>query len=210
MIQSVEIVGPKRSFSEANLLLREFSHRINNEFASIIGTLSIASARTNNDEARAALNVVQDQLHSYAQVHHALQMPECSDQIDAAAYLRELCRAISRSKLDAKGIELVFVDHPLQMDSDRCWRLGLIISELITNAARHAFHCGSGTIRVEILRLSSFVQCRVTDDGSGDTAGPPGQGSKIIRALTESLDGTIDQQFAVHGTTATLIFPSGR
>jgi two-component sensor histidine kinase len=209
MIQSIEIVGPERCFSEPDLLLREFSHRVNNEFASIIGMLSIASARTKNNEARTALNIIQDQLHSYARVHHALQMPERSIQIDASAYLRELCRAISRSKLDAKGIELVFVDHPLQMESERCWRLGLIVSELVTNAERHAFCHSGGAIRVEILRLSSFVRCRVTDNGSADAVGQLGSGSKIIRALAESLGGTIDQRFGAYGTIATLSFPSG-
>jgi hypothetical protein len=52
---------------EARLLLREFSHRINNEFASAIGALSNA-ARSANDEARAALAAVQDQLQMYARV----------------------------------------------------------------------------------------------------------------------------------------------
>jgi hypothetical protein len=41
---------------------------------------------------------------NYAQVHHALQLPEHSSCIDVAAYLQQLCQAISRSKLDRKGI----------------------------------------------------------------------------------------------------------
>jgi two-component sensor histidine kinase len=122
---------------EARLLLREFSHRINNEFASAIGALSIA-ARSANDEARAALAAVEDQLQMYARVHHALQMPEHTSSIDAAAYLRQLCRAISRSRLESKDIELLLVESTFQMNSDRCWRLGLIVSELITNPERHA------------------------------------------------------------------------
>ena len=108
-----------------------FSHRINNEFASIIiGAVSLASARTRNDETRTALSIVQNQLHSYAQVHRALEMPEINVQMDATDYLRGLCHAVTRSKLAAKGIELIFVDHPLKLHSERCWRLGLIVSEL--------------------------------------------------------------------------------
>jgi hypothetical protein len=61
---------------EARLLLSEFSHRINNEFASAIGMISIAAARAANDEAKAALAAVSDQLQNYALVHHALQIPE--------------------------------------------------------------------------------------------------------------------------------------
>ena len=192
---------------ETRLLLREFSHRINNEFASAIGALSIA-ARSANDEAKAALATVQDQLQMYARVHHALQMPEDTSCIDAAAYLRQLCRAISRSKLESKGIELRLVERTFQMNSERCWRLGLIVSELITNAERHAFHNGGGMIRVELLPSLSFIECRVTDNGTSKADTLPGYGLKIVEALAKSLGGTIDQRFGPSGATAVLIFPT--
>jgi two-component sensor histidine kinase len=48
--QTMKSKGPTVYF-EARLLLREFSHRINNEFASAIGVIAIA-ARSANDEAR--------------------------------------------------------------------------------------------------------------------------------------------------------------
>jgi two-component sensor histidine kinase len=193
---------------DARLLLREFSHRINNEFASAIGVISIAAARSANDEAKVALAAVQDRLQNYALVHHALQMPRHSSCIDAAAYLRQLCRAISRSKLESKGIELRLVEHTFQMNSERCWRLGLIVSELITNAERHAFRNGGGLIRIELLPSLSFVECRVTDNGAGEANTPPGHGLKIVEALTKSLGGTIEQRFGPHGATAVVIFPA--
>src|ERR1700730_17712432 len=192
---------------EARLLLREFSHRINNEFASAIGALSIA-ARSANDEARAALAAVQDQLQMYARVHHALQMPEHTSCIDAAEYLRQLCRAISRSRLESKNIELLLVERTFQMNSERCWRLGLIVSELITNAERHALRNGGGLIRVELLPSLSFIECRVTDNGMSKANTGSGHGLKIVEALTKSLGGTIDQRFGPHGGTAVLIFPA--
>src|SRR6476661_6790843 len=133
--QTMKSTGPIPSF-EAPLLLREFSHRINNEFASAIGVISIAAARSANDEAKVALAAVQDQLQNYALVHHALQMPEHTSCIDAAAYIRQLCLAISRSKLERKGIELRLMERTFQMNSERCWRLGLILSDFITNAER--------------------------------------------------------------------------
>src|SRR6476620_317563 len=103
MDQLIEIPASERFSPEARLLLREFSHRINNEFASVIGVISIAATRSANNEAKAALVAVQDQLENYANVHHALQMPGHRSCIDASAYLRQLCRAISRSKLDSKA-----------------------------------------------------------------------------------------------------------
>jgi two-component sensor histidine kinase len=46
MMQLIEIPSSKRSSSEARLLLREYSHRINNEFASAIGAISVAAAHS--------------------------------------------------------------------------------------------------------------------------------------------------------------------
>jgi len=193
---------------EARLLLREFSHRINNEFASAIGVISIAAARSADDEAKVALAAVRDRLQNYALVHHALQMPKDVSCIDAAAYLRQLCWAISRSKLERNGIELRFVERTFRMNSERCWRLVLIVSELITNAVRHAFRNGGGSIRVELLPSLSFVECRVTDNGTAEANARPGHGLKIVEALAKSLGGTIDQRFGPHGATAVLIFPA--
>jgi two-component sensor histidine kinase len=207
MMQLIEIPSSVQSSSEARLLLREFSHRINNEFASAIGLISVAAARSANNEAKAALAAVQDQLQNYAQVHHALQLPEHSSCVDAAAYLQQLCRAISRSKLDRKGIKLRLVERPFRMDSERCWRLGLIVSELITNAERHAFRNAGGCIRVELLPSQSFAECRVTDDGTNQGNICPGHGLAIVEALVRSIGGTLDQHFGPQGATSVLIFP---
>ena len=210
MMQLIEIQSSERFSSEARLLLREFSHRINNEFTSAIGAISIA-ARSANNEANAALAAVQDQLQNYAQVHHALQLPEHSSRIDVAAYLQQLCQAISRSKLDRKGIELRLVERPFRMDSERCWRLGLIVSELITNAERHAFRNAGGCIRVELLPSQSFAECRVTDDGTNEgNINLPGHGLSIVEALARSLGGTIDQRHrGPQGATSVPVFPTG-
>ena len=206
-MQTTEIQSTGQYSSEARLLLREFSHRINNEFASAIGMISVVAGHVANAEAKAALAAVEDQLHNYARVHHALQMPEQNCRVDPAALLRQLCRAICHSKLNAKGIKLLLAERPFQMDSERCWRLGLIVSELITNSTRHAFHENSGLIRVELLPSASIIECRVTDNGTSKPIIRPGNGTRIIESLAQSLGGTLQQHFGSRGTTAVLILP---
>ena len=208
MNQLIEAPSWERCSSKSRLLLREFSHRINNELASVIGRISIAEARCPDIEAKATLSAVRDQLQNYAQVHHALQMPEHTIYIDAAAYLRLLCRAISRSKLESKGVKLQLVERPFQMNSERCWRLGLIVSELITNADRHAFRNGGGLIHIELLPSTSFVECRVTNNGTSGDNVVPGHGLGIVKSLAETLGGTIKQHFGPKGATAVLSFPT--
>ena len=124
---------------QEHVLLHELNHRINNEFAAAIGNVTVAAARSGNEEVKAALTGVAELLHRYADVHRFLQMPDHDTPVDTAAYLRQLCLAISRSRLDAREISLVLSAQPLRLQAERCWRLGMIVHELISNAARHAF-----------------------------------------------------------------------
>ena len=123
---NVEFDRQVRLFHQA-LLLQELNHRINNEYASAISAVSLAAAHSGNEEVKLALSAVNELLHSYADVHRALQMPEADGLVDTATYLRRLCFSISRSKLDHLQIHLVLAACPLLLRSDRCWRLGMIV-----------------------------------------------------------------------------------
>ena len=63
------------TYSTSEVLLREITHRVNNEFASAIQVLSFAAAKSPDRNVKAALAGVIEQLHNYARVHRALQMP---------------------------------------------------------------------------------------------------------------------------------------
>src|SRR5262249_37879949 len=151
------------AFGESRLLMRELSHRVNNEFTSAISLISLAAARSHNSEVKAALHSVGERLRHYAYVHRILQMPERRADIDAASYLRQLCLSIQRSKLDCNNITLSVDAQAVTMQSDRCWRLGMIVYELVTNAARHAFNGAGGEIWVGLWYTAGLVECRVSD-----------------------------------------------
>jgi len=190
-----------------HLLLQELTHRINNELASTIGFVRLTAAQSTNSEVKAVLERVIQHINDFARIYRALQMPVDDGWIDAAKYLRELCRSISRAKLQHRGIDLVLIESDLQLSASRCWRLGMIVSELIANASRHAFGGGGGTIQVELLDRDDFVQCTITDDGTGSHNIPPGQGLRIIRSLAGDLGGTIEHFSGNTGTRTILCFP---
>ena len=190
------------------LLMRELSHRINNEFTSAIGVISLAAARSGSCEVKAALSDVSDRLHRYADVHRTLQMPEYQTPINAALYLQQLCLSISRSRLEPNNIKLILAVRPLSIPSDRCWRLGMIVYELISNSARHAFQGTEGKVLVELRSAGTFVECRVSDDGKGPQQIQRGRGLSIIHELAEYLDGRLEQRFGIEGSSSLLIFPS--
>jgi len=191
-----------------DVLLREFTHRVKNEFASAIQVVSFAAEKSADRKVKAALEGVMEKLHDYADVHRALQMPSGNDCIDASAYLRDLCGSISRSKLANKNIELVLVDRPFRMSSERCWLLGMIVAELITNAARHAFDSNGGTVRVECRPSGELVECFVSDNGSASTPNVrPGTGLRIIHALAQKLDAEFQFNLGEAGSQAVIIVP---
>ena len=189
------------------LLVRELAHKLNNEYVSLIGLTSGIAARSSTGEVKAALCEVTNLLHNYAGVHRALQMPTYSTTIDASSYIRRLCQSIKRARLDRRGIELVLANSPLQLHSEQCWKLGMIVSELITNSARHAFGDRGGTIRIELSSFGPFAQCTFMDNGSSKHSSTPGQGLKIIDALASELNGKIVHRFGIDGATSILMFP---
>jgi two-component sensor histidine kinase len=72
----IEISAFEPASSEEHLLLREFTHKTNNEFAAAISILALAARRSASDEVKIALATAQDRLQNYARVQHALQMPD--------------------------------------------------------------------------------------------------------------------------------------
>ncbi len=202
---------PHDANSSEFLLLREMAHRINNELTSTISVVTCTALRSNSREVKVALGEVIEHLHDHARVYRALQMPTTDRPIDAAAYLRELCQSISRARLRHRGIELLLIENPLELGSVQCWKLGLIVAELITNASRHAFAADGGTIRIELKRQGPRAECRVTDNGSGRENFRQnirsGQGLGIIRDLAGGLDGKVEQRFGAGGAVAVVSFP---
>jgi two-component sensor histidine kinase len=197
-----------QSGSSERLLLSELVHRLTNELAAAVGLIDLASMRARTAEARQTLDAVRASLVSFARVHQALQAPRLHVRMDARPYLRRLCDAIGAAKLQQHGIDLQYVDRIVLMDSEKCWKLGMILFELITNSAKHAFRQSAGTIQVEVCCIEQTVRCRVEDNGSSPgCASEPGTGLSIVNALVRELGGTFHQRIDARGSVSTVTFP---
>lgn len=197
----------KPTLPDANLLMREITHRVINEFSAAVLVVSLAASRSGDREVQSVLGNVQQNLEHCARVHGALQMPDLGTSIDVADYLRRLCHAVSRSKLDSQNIKVVIAAQPMVLASERCWMLGMIVNELITNAARHAFKGQSGTICVGLIENEGVALCIVTDNGRNSGEARPHGGLKIVSSLAESLNGNFSQKFRAHGSASIVTFP---
>ena len=196
------------SAEESRTLLLEQQHRTGEEFESAINLVAVAAVRSENAEVKAALGEVVELLQGYADVHRSLRTPDRDVLIDTAEYLRSLGLALSRSRLNRMQIHLVVAADSLPMRSDRCRRLGVMVHELITNAARHASFDGrNAQIRVELVRVGPSASCTVSDNGSPVAGFRPGRRLKIVNELVKGLAGRLQHRFGAEGCSATLVFP---
>ena len=134
--------------AEMETIFRELNHRIDNHVASAIGLISVEAVRAESAEAKVVLANVVEMLCGYGDIHRALLKPEYETLLDSGSYLRKLCRALRGALLNRLHIQLTVKSHRLALQPERCWRLGLIVHELVTNAAKHAcFDDRSGEIK---------------------------------------------------------------
>jgi len=193
---------------DESLLLRELDHRIKNELTSAIYAVSAKAVQSDSVAVKAALLDVVDLLHQCADVHRALHMPDQRRLTDAASYLQQLCFAITKYRLDRLAIRVLFSADDLRLEGERCWKLGLIVSELLTNVARHAqFDAGDPELRVELMLAGSVVKCRVADNGSAPEPVRRGRGLTIIGELASSLGGRVHTTYAAEGYSFLLTLP---
>jgi len=193
-----------------SLLVRELTHRIANDWTNAISMISIAAHQSNCPDVKSVLNDLSRQLLRRAELMRALQIPNSAAPLDAAEYLERVCLAVSRSRLQEQNVHLVFTAETLPTAANSCLRLGMILCELLTNSARHAYPDRSGgTIAVSLRRIGHLAECRVTDDGCG-RSGPKkssGYGLGIAQELIASLGGSIQHFFGPSGSTSILQFP---
>src|ERR1700752_1258814 len=186
---------------DGSLLLRELNHRVRNELASAIYAVSARAVQSDSAAVKAALLDVVDLLHQCADVHRALHMPDQGRLIDAARYLQQLCFSITKYQLDRLAIRVSFSADDLRLEGERCSKLGLIVSELLTNVARHAqFDAGHPELRVELKLAGNVVKCRVTDNGSAPEPIRRGRGLTIIHELVGSLGGRMHASCGPEGS----------
>jgi PAS domain S-box-containing protein len=175
------------------VLVREADHRIKNSLQLVNSLLSFQLKDVTDPSASDALRGAIARVGAIAASHLALQGSEDLRQVDLAVTLKELCAHFAQLH-PAITILCRVGEAPLTLDADRAIPLGLAVSEVLTNAFRHAFpHGQGGTVTVEASTAPSQLMVRVRDDGVGlpAPARAPGLGSRIISSLASRLDADV-------------------
>lgn len=190
------------------LYIAEFLHRVQNEYTTTISLASTMAFRSVNPEVKAALSQMINHLLASAKAHRLLLPRPPAGLVDFTSDVTSLCRIAVSSTLDQRGITLhLKIPEPVLLDSLKSWRAKLILSELITNASRHAFESRGDRISVGITVVNSQVVCTVGDNGSSTRSPKSGIGTQLVNAITEDLEGHIQRCYSESGTVITLSFP---
>jgi PAS domain S-box-containing protein len=182
--------------AEREMLLIEVNHRAKNSLAIAASLLGIQGRRQTDPAVRVLFEEAQDRLNAMARVHDLLSKSEQSQRVDLGTYVADLCEALrpitendGRISLGATTSEAIFVD------ADTAIPLGLVLTELITNAVKYAFPTPrSGRIVVHVQRGQlGRIEVAVQDDGIGMSHVREGSlGYGLIRSLVQQIKGEME------------------
>jgi len=175
------------------MLTREMSHRVKNSLASVVGLLRVQSRSASSEDVRNALKDAASRITTIAQVHDHLWRSNKIGFVDVADFAGELSRNLQETV--SHRISCTF-GH-LMISADKAIPLGLLINELVTNSAKHAYPDESGEIQVSGERRGADLHVEVSDQGIGlpkdfDIDQPRASlGFKVIKSLLAQLEGRI-------------------
>ncbi len=190
-------------------LLREMHHRMANTLTLLTAQLWNEFRSSETPQLRRSLTRFEARIAAFGHLHRLLAVGPGDRCIAVRPYIEELCRALSEAVLTPLGVRCeVSADNGI-LRGGTCERLGLVISELVTNAAKHAFTgLGGGTVRVELVSRSGHWLCTVSDNGSGMAMPLPNRGAKILDEIAHVIGGTLALQSGANGTSVSVTFAS--
>lgn len=187
---------------DRDVLLREVHHRVKNNFQLV---MSMIGLRYRQLEAESVEGVVLRELQARIGIMAAIQEELVShpqtDRIDFAGQLRRLMSAMH----EGTGVEVIDDIEALEMPVDAALSLGLIATELLSNAYKHAFtgREGQGRLWISLHSAGDTVVLTLRDDGPGippPSARPHSVGLEIVQALAAQGEGEVEVDTAPGST----------
>jgi two-component sensor histidine kinase len=196
------------------LLTREASHRVKNSLALVSAMLNLQMQEDDDPRITRLLGDAQARITAIAQTHDQLWRGE---QVGIVA-LDDLVCGIATGLAEQAPLHRIDCDiDAIRISADTAIPLGLLVTELVTNAIKYAYGEGGGVIAVTIRNADGRILLTVSDDGVGlpadfdlKAASRKSLGMRMIGSLARQLRGILDRDRAARGTCAVLDIPDPR
>jgi two-component sensor histidine kinase/CHASE3 domain sensor protein len=201
----------ERARERAELLVAEVNHRVANSLALLSAMVKLQDSAVSNEAARQALSETQARILAIGLVHQRLYTSGDVRQVALDEYLAGLLEQLGQSmQTGGKAITLRYDLEPLTMSTDKTVNLGVVTTELVTNAWKYAYRNVAGEIRVKLHRVDGKAELVVEDDGLGINSEAPaegtGLGSRIVTAMARSMKADVRYAQRKPGTAVSLTF----
>ncbi|MEE7458036.1 two-component system sensor histidine kinase/response regulator [Methylorubrum populi] len=197
----------------AELLLREVNHRVANSLTLVAALARLQTNAVTDPAAKEALEEMQARISAIAGIHRRLYTSQDVEAVELDAYLSGLVEELQLAmKASGRDHAIRLQAEPIRLATDKAVSLGVVVTELVTNAYKYAYPGGTqGEIRVQVMREGAdTLSLTVEDDGVGWTgegeAKGTGLGSRIIRAMASNLRSVLTYAPGRTGTRAVLSF----
>jgi two-component sensor histidine kinase len=196
------------------ILLQEVQHRVANSLQIIASVLMQSARRVQSEEVRGHLHDAHHRVMSIAALQRQLSTSS-GGHVELRTYLIQLCQSLGASMIaDPERLSIAVEVDDSAVEADVSVSLGLIVTELVINALKHAFPPEqTGKIVIAYGSSGSDWTLSVTDNGIGMPVGSDapkaGLGSGIVEALAKNLNGEIRLSDAGPGAAVTISHRDG-
>ena len=200
----------KAVIAQKNLLSQELHHRVRNNFAMIRSMIDLYM-REEDDAVQSKAESILRRVDAIARLYDQLVGKDEVRHIDIAGYLASLCEKHGLiSQAAGPKVTIALNTEEVKPDLDTVIAIGMVASELISNAYIHGFPERGGTVLVNLAAATKTAPARLTisDDGVGFVPDPASarHGLELVRRLMAKVDGTADLNSSPSGSTWTMDF----
>ena len=191
-------------------VLQEIQHRVANSLQIIASVILQSARKVQSEETRIYLQDAHNRVMSVATLQQQLAASQLGN-VALRPYFEQLCRSIGASMIrDHKQLTLVVEADDSTVSADDSVSLGLVVTELVINALKHAFPGGrAGRIVVGYKSTGPDWSLSVADDGVGmppdADSRTPGLGTSIVAALAQQLRAEVRLAESGPGTRVSLV-----
>lgn len=195
-----------------DILIEEMQHRIANSLQIVASIILMKARAVESEETRLHLQDAHTRVLSVVAVQRQLHAAGEGMPVEVAPYLSRLCDSLSASMIgNSRSISLRVVGEQGTATSRQAESLGLIVTELVMNALKHASldARAEGQIIVRYETAGTDWKLSVCDNGVGWLDGvfaqqKSGLGTGIVRALSQQLDAQVETLSGAQGTTVSI------